>query len=112
MKIKLTDEQMNQILQEECCEIEHSSGFCIYCEVGTEGGFKYGEYHPPCKDSRGAFWLDSDDVKRKTPIRPSDHNYYHNTPLCPCCGTNMIYHFKYCPKCGQMLDWSEKVGLS
>lgn len=112
MKIKLTDEQMNQILQEEYFEIEHSSGFRIYCEVGTEGGFKYGEYYPPSRDKRGAFWLDSNDVKRKTPRRPSDPSYYRNDPLCPGCGTYMIYHFEYCPKCGQKLDWSEKVGLS
>lgn len=111
MKIELTDEQMNQALQEWWCEITHTNGFRIYCEIDSEGGFQYGEYYPPGKGRRDAFYVDADDIRRKTPRRPSDPSYYHNDPLCPSCGTYMIYHFEHCPKCGQKLDWSEKVGL-
>ena len=40
--------------------------------------------------------------------RPHDPSYWHNDPLCPTCGTYMIYNFEHCPKCGQKIDWSEK----
>lgn len=109
MKIELTDEQMNQIMADEFIEIRHNTGFSIYCEIGTEGGFQYGEYHPPKHDRDGSFFFDIDDIKRKTPTRLRDPSLYSNDPLCPSCGTYMIYNFEHCPKCGQKIDYSEKV---
>lgn len=53
-------------------------------------------------------FFDSDDNLELKAARPYNSSYYHNDPLCPTCRTHMIYHFEFCPKCGQNLDWSEK----
>ena len=111
MKITLSDGDMNDVKTDGFLEIKHPSGFSIYVEVNSEDcRFEYGEYSQPGK-GRKSFCINSDDVLRITPRRPHDPSYYHNYPLCPSCGTYMIYHFEHCPKCGQKLDWSEKVGM-
>ena len=110
MKIKLTDEQMHEILSDGVIDIRSDSGFSIYCEISTDGSFQYGEYYPPRPWKDRSFWVDMDDIKRKTPTRLRDPSYYSNDPLCPSCGTYMIYNFDYCPKCGQKIDYSKDIG--
>ena len=112
MRITLSDGDMNDIRNDGVVEITHPSGFSIYVEVNYDDcQFEYGEYSQPGK-GRKSFCINSDDVLRITPRRTHDPSYYHNYPLCPSCGTYMIYNFEHCPKCGQKLDWSEKVGPS
>ena len=50
-------------------------------------------------------------IDRATPKKISHDGFYHST--CPICGTQHIEplesddEFKYCPMCGQALDWSQ-----
>ena len=41
----------------------------------------------------------------------SDGVLVYDTWICPCCGKDYEVDYddyKYCPKCGQAIDWSEK----
>ena len=108
MKIKLTKEQMDKILEDRyleiCSEDDDTKGFDIYLEFGTELGFIYGEVS---KDSRTGYCFTVEDLERLKEKKPSDPHYYSSDPLCPNCSTYMIYKFECCPKCGQRLDWRE-----
>ena len=119
MKIKLTGDQINEILNDSYLDITSDCGFGIYLEVGTDPsatgkppiddhamlGFKYGEIS---QNRRHAYVFNREDLELLKPKRPADPSWYHNDPLCPNCQTYMIYKFEHCPRCGQKLDWSER----
>lgn len=105
MKIKLTGDQINEILNDSYLEITSDCGFGIYLEVGTLLGLKYGEIS---QNRRCAYVFNKEDLELMKPKRPTDPSWYHNDPLCPNCQTYMIYKFEHCPRCGQKLDWSER----
>lgn len=52
----------------------------------------------------------NENLQKLIPTKPDDPSWYHDYPLCPTCRTYMIYNFEHCPKCGQMLLWSEFTG--
>lgn len=113
MKIELTDEQMNKLLKDQWIEVNHEGSgldFKIYVEVDKECAFDYGEYYQPKTQRPDNFSLDRDDIERLKPRKPNDGSWYHKDPLCPYCQTSLIYKFEFCPRCGQMIDWSDFNG--
>lgn len=107
MKIVLTQEQIEQLKTDTYLEIDMSNGARMYFEFDGDGTFSYGEIYNQ-KDEvgrRNGFYFDSNDLERLISKRPNDPSFYHNDPLCPNCGTYMIYQFECCPKCGQRIDW-------
>lgn len=113
MRITLSQNQMQQLREDMWLEVkDDESGFGIYVEVGTDGQdkihFLYGEFRGKLRKD---YCVNYEDLEKLKPRRPNDPSWYHNDPLCPSCGTYMIYHFDHCPKCGQKLDWSEKGSL-
>lgn len=113
MTIKLTSEQMDEFLKDEYITINigetGEENYRLYLELNKDKSVWYIEL---IKTKHGrieqGYAFDTSDFELLKPKRPHDPSYYHNDPLCPNCGTYMIYHFEHCPKCGQKLDWSEK----
>ena len=112
MKIELTEEQIDQIYNDEILEIDLGDSAGLYFEFESDKSFSYGEIYNPKKASgrRENFCFGSEDLGKLIPKKPNDPNCYHNAPLCPTCGTYMIYNFEHCPRCGQELRWSEFTG--
>ena len=108
MKIICTDEQVKEFLDDEFVEIKIGN-HRIYAELDREKNFWYFEM---VKSINGktlqGYAYDITELEKLKSKRPNDPSYYHNDPLCPNCGTYMIYQFEHCPKCGQKIDWSEK----
>ena len=105
MEIICTEEQVKEFLDDEFIEITIGN-HRIYAELDREKNFWYFEM---VKSNNGktlqGYAYDITELEKLKSKRP---NYYHNDPLCPNCGTYMIYQFEHCPKCGQKTDWSEK----
>ena len=109
MKIVLTQDQYNEILEERYLRIKTQDGdFGAYIEYDQDLAACYVEIYSKANGKERARVFDKDDMEKAVAKRPSDPSYFHNDPLCPHCGTYMIYHFEHCPKCGQKLDWSEE----
>lgn len=106
--IELTEEQIAEFIKDEYIDIKIGN-YRIYMELTKDKLIWYFEL---IKSKNGkteqGYAYDIADLELLRPKRPHDPSYYHNDPLCPNCGTYMIYHFEHCPKCGQKLDWSEK----
>lgn len=111
MKIELTKEQIDKIYN-GYLEIDLDDGAGLYFEFNSsDKSFLYGEiFNPKGIGRREKFCFDAEDLGKLIPKKPTDPSYYHNAPLCPTCGTYMIYNFEHCPKCGQELRWSEFTG--
>lgn len=107
MRLELTPEQMEEFKRDKQIEIQlsdsNNNNKTCYIEVDKYLDFLYFEYA-----SRGRFGLsfDIEEIDKFKAQRP--RNNYSNTPMCPCCGTYLIYNFEHCPKCGQKIDYSEK----
>ena len=113
MKIELTPEQYKQLKEEQWLDIRINEleGQSLYLEFRPDMSFVYGEIHQTrIPGYKKAFVFDDEDLKKMIPEKPSDPSYYHDCPLCPRCGTYMIYNFEHCPKCGQEISWSEFTG--
>ena len=108
MDIKTTKEEQEQFLEDKWVSVELGD-YRLYLELTNDNHMWYVEL---IKSKNGkteqGYAFDTSDFELLKPKRPHDPSYYHNDPLCPNCGTYMIYHFEHCPKCGQKLDWSEK----
>lgn len=118
MKIKLTDEQIMEVIKTGSISIsaedESLKGFHIYLEFGSELGFEYGEicapdYSTDAKDKKYIF--DSESLSLAKPESPETlyhpYNWNKEYVACPKCNTPMIYKYDYCPKCGKSIDWSK-----
>ena len=109
MDIKLTQEEIENFLNDEYINIDLGD-YRIYMEITHEG--KNIWYFELIKSENGktlqGYAHDVKQLDLLKPKRPNDPSWYRNDPLCPNCGTYMIYKFEHCPKCGQKLDWSEK----
>lgn len=81
------------------------------CDMPEEEG-NTGECCRRCAEKQLAEY-EGNILVRDTPKRPrkewnSDHT--RDWPVCPTCGLSVegLYRqFKFCPECGQRLDWSE-----
>lgn len=108
MDIKVSKEEQEQFLEDKWVNIEIGD-YRFYLELTNDNQMWYIEL---IKSENGktkqGYAFDTSDFELLIAKRPHDPSYYHNDPLCPNCGTYMIYHFEHCPKCGQKLDWSEK----
>lgn len=108
MEIKATEEQAKELL-EDCYADITLGNYRVYLELNKDGSLWYAEL---IKSKNGkteqGYAFDTEELGKMIPKRPRDPSYYHNDPLCPTCGTYMIYKFEHCPKCGQKIDWSEK----
>jgi len=106
MKIKLTEEQINEMLKDQwieiCPESDDVAGPRIYAEVGTELGLEYFEFYD--KSRKKAYALSSEDLDLLIPKKPIKF-FNSKDPHCPSCYTSMIYKFECCPRCGQAIDW-------
>lgn len=114
MQIVLTDEQYEQLKKDRWIEIKapDNKGIRLYVEYSETMDLDYFEsYHTnlPAKNRRD-YALGSEDLEKLRPKKPDDPSWYHNKPLCPNCGTYMIYNFEHCPKCGQEIEWSGFTG--
>lgn len=114
MQIVLTDEQYEQLKNDRWIEIKapDNKGIRLYVEYSETMDLDYFEsYHTnlPAKNRRD-YALGSEDLEKLRPKKPDDPSWYHNKPLCPNCGTYMIYNFEHCPKCGQEIEWSGFTG--
>ena len=109
MDINLTREQINDFLKDEYINI-NLGDHRIYMEIDhKEKDIWYFELIKSKNEKTiQGYAHDISELKLLEPKRPEDPSWYHNDPLCPNCGTYMIYKFEHCPKCGQKLDWSEK----
>ena len=107
MDIKLSEEQAAEFLENEYISLK-CGNYRIYLELDRD---KRPWYFEIVQSKNGktivGYAHDVTELKKLEAKRPTDPSYYHNDPLCPNCGTYMIYHFDYCPRCGQKLDWSE-----
>lgn len=108
-KIDLTDGQVIEFVDDGYLEIV-AGDYRIYMELDSRE--KRIWYFELVKSNNGrteqAYAHDVGELELLLPKRPRDPSYYHNDPLCPHCGTYLIYHFEHCPKCGQKIDWSEE----
>ena len=108
MKIKLTDEQLNQIHQDGFLDICSDTGFGIYVEVGKDMNFQYFEINHSKETTklghRSGYCFYEEDIKRLLATKP-DFGYHADDLLCPNCDTHLIYKFEHCPKCGQAIKW-------
>lgn len=112
MKIKLTKDQIDQILNDSYLDIsyEDSDGdnLGVYCEFSPELNLEYIEINGRFgKQKLAKYAFTSEELELLKPKKPYDPSWYHKEPLCPNCQTNLIYHFENCPKCGQRMDWRE-----
>ena len=103
MRIQLTPEQAAEFAKDGWLSVDtpDNQGF-IYVEISD--GPDYFELGK----GKDKVCISSDDILRLKPRRTRDPSFYQNDPLCPSCGTYMIYNFNYCPKCGQKIDYSEE----
>ena len=110
MTIKLTKEQMDEVLESGVLSVEHDNdriSFRLYTEISNYLDLEYIEVYGKMDERRiQTYALCKEELQLLLPKKPSDPSWYHNYPLCPNCGTYMIYKFENCPKCGQHLDWS------
>lgn len=110
MDIKLTKDQMDEFMTDGWINIEFGN-YRIYMEVNPNNSPSYFEIvHSQRGKTLEGYAYSMDELERLKPKRTNDPSWYHNDPLCPSCGTYMIYNFEHCPKCGQKLDWSEYCG--
>lgn len=109
MKIELTNEQISQFLEDQYVNIKMGD-YELYFETSNYDNTPcYFEIIQKKNDKTLKMYvLDTGELELLKPKRPHDPSYWHNDPLCPNCGTYMIYNFEHCPKCGQKIDWSEK----
>ena len=109
MKIELTKEQVSQFLEDQYVNIKMGD-YELYFETSNYDNTPcYFEIIQKKNDKTLKMYvLDTGELELLKPKRPHDPSYWHNDPLCPNCGTYMIYNFEHCPKCGQKIDWSEK----
>ena len=112
MKIELTEEQIKQMYEDSYLDINLEDGAKLYFEFHTDKTFSYGEiYNPkPVDGKRNTYSFDVKDLNKLIPTKPGDPSWHHEWPMCPSCGTYMIYNFECCPKCGQTLLWKEFTG--
>lgn len=113
MNIQLTPEQIEEFKKDCWIDLELGDGAYLYCECNSDGTFLYGEICNPKVDKnqkRKRYTFDTESLQKLIPTKPEDPSWHHNYPLCPSCGTYMIYNFEHCPKCGQILLWSEFTG--
>ena len=107
--INITDGQLTEFLDDEYLEIT-AGDYRIYLELDHRE--KRIAYFELIKRKNGkteqGYAHDVGELELLVPKRTRDPSYYSNDPLCPNCGTYLIYHFEHCPKCGQKIDWSEK----
>jgi len=108
MTIELTPEQLEELKDDGYLDIKLTNQQRLYVEMDAENGmyFEYFEYIEGTH--RKKFCFGREELNKLLAQRPHDPSYYRNDPLCPNCGSYMLYPFDYCPKCGQKLDWSEK----
>lgn len=109
MDINLTQEQIEDFLNDEYINI-NLGNYRIYMEITHEE--KNIWYFELIKSENGktiqGYAHDVNELELLEPKRTYDPSWHHYYPLCPNCGTYMIYNFEHCPKCGQKIDWSEK----
>lgn len=109
MKIELTKEQVSQFLEDNYISIKMGD-YEFYFETSNYDNMPFYlefTYKKNGKTIR-SYAHDTAELELLKAKRPHDPSYWHNDPLCPTCGTYMIYNFEHCPKCGQKIDWSEK----
>lgn len=109
MKIELTKEQLSQFLEDNHISIKMGD-YEFYFETTNYDNMPFYlefTYKKNGKTIR-SYAHDTAELELLKAKRPHDPSYWHNDPLCPTCGTYMIYNFEHCPKCGQKIDWSEK----
>lgn len=109
MKIELTKEQVSQFLEDNHISIKMGD-YEFYFETTNYDNMPFYlefTYKKNGKTIR-SYAHDTAELELLKAKRPHDPSYWHNDPLCPTCGTYMIYKFEHCPKCGQKIDWSEK----
>ena len=108
MEIKVNEDKTSKMLEDGYADIRIGD-YGIYIELNNDGSLWYVELF---KKKNGktdkSYAFDMEMLEKLYPRSPSDPSYWRNDPLCPSCGTYMIYHFEHCPKCGQKIDWSEK----
>ena len=111
MKLKLTEEQIKQMYEDSYLDIGIGDRAKLYFEFNNDKTFSYGEiYTKSVKGKMNGYAFDEAELKKLIPTKPNDPNWHHNWPMCPSCGTYMIYNFECCPKCGQTLLWKEFTG--
>ena len=112
MKIELTPEQIDKLREDQHLDIDIGNGAGLYFEFGSDLCFVYGEICDPNPkiglEKRNVYYFDTNDLNKIKPTKPDDPSWHHNDPLCPNCGTYMIYKFECCPRCGQALDWRDR----
>lgn len=113
MDIKLTEEQYAKLKEDKVLSINApGNGIRLYIEYSETMDVNYFEsfhYELPAHNRRD-YALGYEDLEKLRPKKPDDPNWHHDKPLCPTCGTYMIYNFEHCPKCGQEIKWSGFTG--
>ena len=113
MKIELTPEQYEELVRDKYLDIviNDDNRQYLYFEFQNDMAFNYGEIGQSriSGHDRG-FAFDVDGLRKLVPTKPDDPSWHHNYPLCPSCGTYMIYNFECCPKCGQAILWKDFTG--
>ena len=101
MNIELDSNDLEVLKKDSFLQItsEEDDNLDFYIELNTDLSFKYME-----SKSEG---FDIEDIKRATLESPLEWKYGKGK-LCPRCYLPLTYHYKFCPECGQALDWSQK----
>ena len=106
MEVKLS---ADDFLDDKWIDIVIGENHRLYVELDCEDNPFYFEIiHSQNGKTLQGFAFDRTELEKLKPKRLRDPSYFSNDPLCPSCGTYMIYNFEYCPKCGQKIDYSEK----
>ena len=95
MEIKLNENQIDEFIKDEFIDIQIGE-YRIYLEIDhRDKNPFYFEFlrHKREKKKKKTIGVANNimELEKLEPKRPEDPNYYHNDPLCPNCGTYMIY---------------------
>lgn len=106
MIIKLTQDQIDEMMADEYLEVD-AGDYRLYMELQSREPW----YFEIIKRENGktvtGFAFDKTELQKMDPLRPYNR-FNSDNPCCTSCGTEMIYKFEYCPRCGQRQDWSKE----
>lgn len=103
MKIKLSKEEMNG---DRWIELQLADGGYIYVGFNEDNSLDYIEYENP---GDKAYAYTSGSLQKLMPTKPLPATWEKKDPQCPNCYAPMIVDFKFCPRCGQKIDWRKDV---
>ena len=107
MKIKLSEEDIKS--GDRWIELQLADGGYICAEFNKDNNIDYIEYKNP--GDKKAYAYTSGSLQKLMPTKPLPLSWDkgRKNPCCPNCYAPMIVDFKFCPRCGQEIDWRKDI---